>query len=141
MNVGVYFSNNPSDVGGGYTFERELLFSLHSVAQESNHNFVIFSRESIKKYILQNNSKNVRYVIVPSPNIFARSILFFMNNFFPMSPFFRRLYSKFSNIEKCGEKNMIEVMVFSNPFHEPTDIPYVTVVWDFSIGFNHGSRK
>jgi len=130
MNVGIYFSNNPSDVGGVYTFEREILFSIISLAQESNHNFLIFSQESIKKKFYLTQTKCIKNILIPSPNIFEQLITFFIYNFYPMSPFLRRLYSKISTIEKCIRENKIEIMVFCNPIHEPLDIPYITIVWD-----------
>ena len=130
MNVGIYFSNNPSDLGGGYTFEQEVLISLASIAQESTHNFIIFSQESIKKNIRINLSRNVRNVVIPTPNVFISHLKNFSQNFFPMSPFFKSLCLKFSKLETCARQNEIDIMVFCTPIYEPIDIPYITIVWD-----------
>jgi len=129
MNVGIYFSNNPSEAGGGYTFEREILLSLLSLINESNHTFTFFSQRSIKNNIPQKNTKHIKNIII-SPNFFERVLILFTQNFYPMSPFLKKLSVKVSNQEKYVRQNNIEIMIFCNPFHEAIDTPYITIVWD-----------
>jgi glycosyltransferase involved in cell wall biosynthesis len=130
MNVGIYFSENPPEEGGGYTFENEILESLLALAELSNHDFVIFSKVSIEKKIPKNISYRVKNVTLPKYAIFERICLFVIHNFFPDAPLLRTAYLKFSNLEKLIKKYKIESMLFCNPLHEPTDIPYITIVWD-----------
>lgn len=130
MNVGVYFSGNLPQTGGGYTYEQEIFDSLLSLVGESKHNFVIFSKESIKKNIPADLKKIVRNEVIPKFNIIEYFLLFFIHNFFPMSPFLRKINSKFSSLETRARYNNIDIMLFCNPDHESIDIPYITPLWD-----------
>lgn len=130
MNVGVYVSDSSPSVGGGYTFEQEILRSLLSLAQESDHKFVIFSRQSIKEKIPDILSNRVRNVVIPKQNILEHFLLLLRQYFFPSFPLLVRLCSKFSSFEACLRQNEIKIIFFCNPLHESVDTPYITIVWD-----------
>jgi len=135
MNVGVYLLNSPSHMGGGYTFEQEIITALIANAHECQHSFIIFSHESIGKEIPGGLSRQIKNVVLPKLSIIDNCSRFFMNNFFPASPILRWFYSKISTIETSARKNKIEIMLFCNPIHEPLDIPYITIVWDIQHRF------
>lgn len=130
MDVGLYFSNNSPHCGGEYTYEQEIFDSLLSLADKSNHTFVIFSKESIEKNIPRDLSICIRNIVLPKQNIIEFLLLYCIHNFFPNSPFSRRLYPKLSHLERYARRNKIDIMIFFYPHHEPIDIPYITVLWD-----------
>lgn len=117
MNVGVYFPNVPPEIGGGYTFENEVLGSLLSLAHESRHCFTLFSDTAIQKIAPANTIPPIKNEIIPRPTVIKR--------FFGVTP-------KISNFESLVLKNKIEMMIYSNAFYcNPTiNVPYITFVWD-----------
>jgi hypothetical protein len=105
MKVGVYLQDNSQQSGGGFTYEQEILESLLSLVETSNHTFLIFSKKTIEEKIPQNLSTHIRNEVLPKGNLFEFILLFFIQNFFPMSPFLRKLYSGISNLETRARQN------------------------------------
>jgi glycosyltransferase involved in cell wall biosynthesis len=130
MNVGIYFSESCPDAGGSYTFEKEILLSLLSIADESNHNFVIFSKADEEKNVISSYPKNIRIETIPKTPIIESFLQFSLKNFFPMSPLLRKIYTNISHLEGLMKRHKIDILLFCNPIHEPVGIPYITIVWD-----------
>jgi len=127
MRIGFYFSDFSPESGGGFTFEKEIYQSLLSYTNNCNHQFILFFND--KKPVTIPNKK-IQLVQISSMKKIERLIKFFIQNFVPKSHLFNKALSQYSNIEQYIRENNIDIIVFTNPFHNPVDLPYITIVWD-----------
>ena len=137
MKVGVFIKNFRPEIGGGSTFETEVLRSLIKYSVVSGHTFVVLSwvkelekellNESIQFLPLQGSylglslEERIQYKFVKTVNsIFERLQL---NGQLPIE----------NLVEKFIIKNGIEVMWYLElgTYDYPTmELPYITTVWD-----------
>ena len=130
MNVGIYFPDIVPDEGGGYTFNEEFFRSFLSAARESNHSFVIFTSKDIEPIVSSYQLENVTCELIQRPGIIERGFEILTRNFGSSSPLILKMEPKISSFESLLRKKKIDFMIFGHPFHEPVDIPYVSMVWD-----------
>jgi glycosyltransferase involved in cell wall biosynthesis len=117
MNVGIYFQNVTPEIGGGYTFEHEILQSLLSIANESHHFFTIYSRENIGKRTESALSNNIHFEKITRSKYIGQ---------------LSKIFLKISNFELFRKRSNIELMIYCNPHYvnPAINIPYITMVWD-----------
>jgi glycosyltransferase involved in cell wall biosynthesis len=130
MRIGLFMSHTDPRGGGGYTFEHEILTSLGTLAQESHHEFIIFSDESYAtgNHKVLTNTAGLIYVKVPNRMIqIWHRFLYKALRKIPtrLCPYWR------SNLFDSYAKNHgVQFFLFFEAAHIPSDIPYAVVVWD-----------
>jgi len=131
MKVGVFLGSQTPEVGGGFTFQDDVLQAL--IRLESKHTFVIFSY-SARGPINQVVSEHLRFVslrrnfwklaISNLPAITARVInkVPMVRNWLVITyiPSFKRIIMD----------NGIDVAWFVSPGYGEVDVPYICTVWD-----------
>ena len=147
MNVGIYFGNQSPELGGGHTFEHEILRSLLKVAPESTHAFVLYSEDKEPAPEMA-SAKNIKFIsLVPdrddnvSRNSFSKikkvrssvdrtSFAVLKKILHPKSKF--RIEANYT--KSCFDSRRldgIDIMWYVTPtYHLTMDIPYITTVWD-----------
>jgi glycosyltransferase involved in cell wall biosynthesis len=111
VRVGVRGSQMSADAGGGHTFEREVFDELVRLAGESPHRFVALGG------------------LRPSPDVARSSALL---EYRTVPGIGRRLVRRLSGSSLEGELSQegIDLVWNLGPSHPPTDVPFLTVVWD-----------
>jgi glycosyltransferase involved in cell wall biosynthesis len=106
MRVGIRASQMAADSGGGFTFEREVLGDLLRVAGESRHEFVALDglRAGRPPGVAPSN-----FTFPPPPGLA------------------RRIWRRAT---RADAEAGVDVVWNLSPSHEPTDVPFITVVWD-----------
>jgi glycosyltransferase involved in cell wall biosynthesis len=111
MRVGVRGSQMSADVGGGHTFEREVFDELARFAGESPHRFVALGGLRPSPEVTENPA-NLEYRELPG---MGKRLV-------------RRLSG--SSLEAELSDEGIDLVWNLGPSHPPTDVPFLTVVWD-----------
>ena len=137
MKVGVYCPDNNPNSGGGYTYLTELLCALFELAEESKHQFVVFTPypKNIQKIIHSKQIqivKTPRYSFIPSGffNGLQYLVGYFFNTFFNYTPQIDK-YRHANRFEKIAKSHNIDFVWF--PTHIlsiPVNIPYIATLWD-----------
>lgn len=137
MKVGIFTGTQTPELGGGYTFESQVLATLLELAPVSNHKFTIytFSRE---------NHQNKSFSSIQMISIYRA---------FKNRTFKERLFSKVSRITDAISRNQdsksqfkrnsweqfildflskndIDITLSLSPFYLTMELPYITVIWD-----------
>jgi glycosyltransferase involved in cell wall biosynthesis len=148
MNVGVYLFDVAPDVGGGYSFQLDILQALVDVAAESRHTFTVFCMrpENIRLAvmsdrirvvpIIQESADNSNSGPSETPTSFSAALLRRAANSIsyrlslPQKP--SRITSKFQQkIDEAGVEFMWFVSGSGRPEHAISlDTPYLATVWD-----------
>jgi glycosyltransferase involved in cell wall biosynthesis len=136
MKVGIYCPDYNPTTGGGYTYLIELMCSLSELADESKHNFVVFTQypDNIRKFIHSDQIQIVRipndpYVLCSFFNRLQYFARFFLNNLFnciPQSDNYRRA----NPLEKITKSHNIDFVWFLVPSSIPLNIPYLAPLFD-----------
>ncbi len=124
MRVGIFLSDVPYESGGAHTYEQELLLSFLSVAHESHHEYVIFSKNDLTQLIRECLQDKV-----PKSIILRNSLVRFFNYFFDRV-FPSAFDLRFSTLNRIIKKNKLEMVIFFCEAPEVTECPYITIVWD-----------
>ena len=137
MKVGVFLKNFRPEIGGGSTFETEVLRSLIQYAAVSGHTFVVLSW--VKELEKELSNKSVQFLPLQGSYLglsleerikykFAKTV----NSIFERLRFSGQLPVE-NLVEKFIVKNGIEVMWYLElgTYDYPTmELPYITTVWD-----------
>lgn len=129
MKVGVYFPCLPPEIGGGYTFEKEMLDALLQVASESQHHFILFfgvqGRQIPSKKVDFDDKVEIVYIPLPGTK-FLRGI--------------NRLFTEIRRIMGRSQANLafqreidkrdIDLIWFPTPDCLLVDSPFIATVWD-----------
>lgn len=109
MRVGIRGSRMAADAGGGHTFEREVADEAFRLAGESAHRFVALGG------------------LRPSPGVDAGAV-----ELRDVSPLGRRVKRRITRAGPDDELRRAGIDVVWNltPSHPPSDLPFLTVVWD-----------
>ena len=130
MRVGAYFGDTNPEVGGGFTFQDEVLKAL--VRQASNapqhHFFVVGTSTNLSRYLESlHPSSNLSFLLSTSPNFFERTNEWLKRGFLILS----RLLKNDSHLEKLAKKNKLDLVWYiAGGCFETLDTPYVATVWD-----------
>ena len=136
MKIGVYCPDNNPTSGGGYTYQIELMCALSELAQESKHNFIVFTRDPdhIQQFIHSNQIQIVKtstYPFLPSGffNGLQYLVGFFFNRLFNYIPQIDN-YRYLNRFEKLARSYETEFLWFPSPNFIPVNIPYLATLWD-----------
>lgn len=134
MKVALFVNNQLPEVGGGYTFESQILESILKLAPKSKHTFVLYTwNQKIPDYILSTQIQTV-CLHRSRPEIIKSQILITKKAIFRK---LRYITSKFE-IEEWQEKyilnslkiNQVDLTLSLCPSALTLDYPYITTVWD-----------
>lgn len=136
MRVGIYCPDNNPTTGGGYTYQIELICALSELAEESSHNFVIFTHypNYFRKFI---NSQKIQIVKIPKysfiPSGFFNGLQFligfFFNKLFNYHPLIDN-YRHLNRFEKIAKSHKIDFVWFLTPTILSVNIPYIATPLD-----------
>ncbi len=136
MKVGIFVGTQLPELGGGYTFESQVLAALLKLAPSSHHQFILYT---FTQEIPQHISSHIQVISLPSS--------------FKKRTLKERLLSKMSELRSAiakldptknkfhievGEKfildslakNGIDITLSLSPSCPTMELPYITVVWD-----------
>ena len=125
MHVAAVVAGFDPQSGGGYTFEREILESLHQAAASSSHRFTVLCPEpSVAALERELSGSAMRVAAVPRRT--GRLISMAFREIESVRAHWRRP----SDIDRVASRLGIEFVWFLSAQPERTDIPFMTVVWD-----------
>lgn len=135
MRVALYISNQVPEVGGGYTFESQLLEMILKLSTESHHQFVIYTSE--QKVIDQILASGLECVSLYRP--FKERVKSKITR--TSEAIYRKVKHPRSNkfeIEDCLQKhiltslkiNRIDIVLSLFPGTLTVNYPYIMPVWD-----------
>jgi glycosyltransferase involved in cell wall biosynthesis len=136
MKIGVYCSNNNPKSGGGYTYFIELMCALSELANESKHQFVVFTPDpdDIRKFIPSNHIQMVRLPKYPSiPYGFFEGLQYAIRSFLNRFLVYNHEsdnYKHTNRFEKIAKSYNIDIVWFPTPSSIPVNIPYLATLWD-----------
>jgi len=131
VRVGVFLGSQTPKMGGGFTFQDDVLQAL--VRLESKHSFVVFSY-SARTAINQVTAKHLKFVslrrsfwklaISNLPVITAKVIkkVPMVRNWLVMTPI--------PSFKRIIRDNGIDIAWFVSPGYGEVDVPYICTVWD-----------
>lgn len=128
MKVGIYLGQQAPDVGGGYTFQEEILRSFLQGASASKHNFcVICNEQHVRHYEgLASGAANVKVAGLPKATLLER-----IKNRLKISSSFAREQFKAPNpLDRLASRYGIDLIWCLSAGPVLVEIPYITVVWD-----------
>jgi glycosyltransferase involved in cell wall biosynthesis len=111
LRVGILPLANPAQVGGGFTFEQEVLARLLELAPETSHRFVLLDVPGRERR--SGLPANVEYG-APLPRV--------------LGPVLRR--ARRFRLDGIVRRAAVDVAWSLSPQHHVPDVPYVTIVWD-----------
>ena len=130
MRIGAYFGDTNPEVGGGFTFQDEVLKAL--IRQATNvpqhHFFVIGSSSSLNEYINSlHPSKNLSFLLTLPPSFFERTSEWLKRGFLILT----KLLKTNGPIEKLAKKNKLDLLWYiGGGCFETIDTPFIATVWD-----------
>ncbi|MFM6183856.1 MAG: glycosyltransferase family 4 protein [Dolichospermum sp.] len=132
MKVALYISNQVPEAGGGYTFESQLLEMILKLANESHHQFVIYTwKQKVPDQILSSGLQSVS-LYHPLKKRVNSKILRTLKAIYrkiPRSTFEIEDWSK-KHILNSLKINEIDVLLSLVPGTLTLDYPYIMPVWD-----------
>jgi glycosyltransferase involved in cell wall biosynthesis len=132
MKIGIYFHGYPQEKGGGYTFEHEILLSLHELAQECRHDLVLFFENKPANEILTVLAdKGLKVVLVKPLGIMPglQRVISKILGKLHLSTLLKTPNPKKSSLDR--EK--VEMVWFVADAYVPVrevNVPYIATVWD-----------
>ena len=128
MRVGIFLSNSNPQIGGGYTFQQDVIKDFVNQAQNINeHQFYIISgNKNIDKSLIK-NCGNFKILFYSENGIFNKTIENLKRHFFTSS-----FLAKFKGpIERLANKNKLDMVWFVSGYcYEAMDTPYIATVFD-----------
>lgn len=132
MKVGVLTYNRPPELGGGYTFESDVLRSLVKLAYETDHEFSIFTN------IYQDNSfesphkdtNRIKFLRYPAYMETPWSLNRIIDALKLNSGLARLIWRNRNRLDRIAREAGIEVFWFLGANPILTDLPYLAMVWD-----------
>jgi glycosyltransferase involved in cell wall biosynthesis len=130
MRIGAYFGDTNPEVGGGFTFQDEVLKALiRQVVNVPHHEFyVIGTSSSLDIYLtkLQTHA-NLKFLLISDPNVFELAVEWLKKGFLTFS----RIFKWPGPLERLARKNRLDLVWFvAGGCFEVIDTPYIATVWD-----------
>ncbi|HSI42876.1 MAG TPA: glycosyltransferase family 1 protein [Methylotenera sp.] len=130
MRIGAYFGATNPQVGGGFTFQDEVLKALvrQAVNAPQHDFFVIGTSSSLHDYLGSLElPKNLSFLLSKSPNIFQRVCEWLKKGLLILT----RILKVPGPLEKLAKKNKLDLIWFiGGGSFEVLDTPYIATVWD-----------
>jgi len=130
MRVGLYVKAEISRVGGGVTFERQLVADLLNRAKHSDHEFIVFSPDKSPKLMSGEPILGaVRIKWLPLVRAFggAKDVI---NRLFAKLLLLPHPFSHEGWLDRTLFRHNIEFFVNLTPSTLANEVPYLTCVWD-----------
>jgi glycosyltransferase involved in cell wall biosynthesis len=130
MRIGAFFGDTNPEVGGGFTFQDEVLKAL--VRQAGNapqhHFFVIGTSSTLSGYIESlHPPANLSFLLSTLPNTFERAREWLRRGFLILA----KVLKGSGHLEKLAKKTNLDVVWYiAGGCFETLDTPYVATVWD-----------
>lgn len=135
MKVAIYLKSQSQEVGGGYTFQNELLRSLLSLEVESEHKFIAYNQV---KHVPPDlfSDKNIQYVSL-STSLSKKITTKLLITCKSLSKKIMNTRCKL-NIGSVGEKvvkdailrDNVDILWSLSPSVPTMEVPYIITVWD-----------
>jgi glycosyltransferase involved in cell wall biosynthesis len=121
MNIGVYLLNAPEEIGGGFTFEQEVLEGIIEERGASRHTFTAFSTAAA---LPARYGADIQHFSLTAPQEPTSLSL--------VDKVRRRLQpAERLDAEKIARESGIDILLNLVPWSTLTlDIPFITIVWD-----------
>ena len=130
MRIGAYFGDTNPEVGGGFTFQDEVLKALirQAVNVPQHHFFVIGTSSNLNEYINSlHPSKNLSFLLTLPPSFFERTSEWLKRGFLILT----KLLKTNGPIEKLAKKNKLDLLWYiGGGCFETIDTPFIATVWD-----------
>ncbi len=126
MKVGVLVGEQPPELGGAYTIQKDIFDSFLSLAHESKHEYVVFVNFDQTDYVEKIRSFGIEAVHFPTPTLFERFIMMLKREF----PIARKRLRRATRLERIAIEAGVEFMWLISEGPVMMDLPYLTVVWD-----------
>lgn len=130
MRIGVFFGETNPEVGGGFTFQDDLLKALlRQVINAPQHDFfVIGTSSNLDNYLSsQQLPSNLSFLLLNNPTILERVSGWLRRGFLILTQILKVL----GPLEKLAKKNRLDLVWFiSGGCFEVLDTPYIATVWD-----------
>ena len=130
MRIGAYFGDTNPEVGGGFTFQDEVLKALvrQAVNAPQHHFFVIGTLLSMSAYVKSlHPPSNLSFLLSKSPNLWERVSEWLKRGFLVLT----KLLESSGPLEKLAKKNKLDLVWYiGGGCFETLDTPYIATVWD-----------
>lgn len=130
MRIGAYFGNTKPEVGGGFTFQDEILRALvrQAVNAPQHDFFVLGTSSSLNDYISSlRPSSNLSFLLSKDPDLFDRANEWLKRGFLILS----KVLKSQGPLEVLAKKNKLDLVWFiAGGCFETLDTPYIATVWD-----------
>lgn len=130
MRIGAYFGATNPEVGGGFTFQDDVLKALvrQAINTPQHDFFVIGTSSSLNDYLSTLLlPSNLSFLLSRDPNIIQRASEWLKKGFLILAKFLK--YN--GPLEKLAKKNKLDLVWFiGGGTFETIDIPYIATVWD-----------
>ena len=130
MRIGVFFGKTNPEVGGGFTFQDEILRALvgQAVNAPQHHFFVIGTSSSLNNYISSlQPPRNLSFLLSKNPNALERTNEWLKRGFLILT----RVLKRQGPLEILAKKNKLDLVWFiAGGCFETLDTPYIATVWD-----------
>jgi glycosyltransferase involved in cell wall biosynthesis len=130
MRIGAYFGETTPEVGGGFTFQDEVLKALirQAINAPQHEFYVIGTSSSLDGYISKlQPPDNLRFLLLSNPNIFELAVEWLKKGFLAIA----RILKWQGPLEKLARKNKLDLVWFvGGGCFETIDTPYMATVWD-----------
>jgi len=127
MKIGIYFPGYEPELGGGFTFEQEMLEALVQLAPEIQHQFtLIFGIEGIQhKKEKINFGDKIEVVFVFLGPWIIRVLYRLLMEFNHM-----RRKPIINPLQKQINERKIDIIWFPTPIYLPVESPFIATMWD-----------
>jgi glycosyltransferase involved in cell wall biosynthesis len=130
MRIGAYFGDTTPEVGGGFTFQDEVLKALarQAVNAPQHHFFVIGTSSNLSKYIESlRPPDNLTFLLSTTPNQFERTSEWLKRGFLILS----KVLKGNGPLERLSKANNLDLVWYiGGGCFETLDTPFIATVWD-----------
>jgi glycosyltransferase involved in cell wall biosynthesis len=130
VRIGAYFGDTNPEVGGGFTFQDEVLKALVRQAGDApqHHFFVIGTSSTLSGYIKSlHPPANLSFLLSTSPNPFERAREWLRRGFLILA----KILKGSGSLEKLAKQNSLDLVWYiAGGCFETLDTPYIATVWD-----------
>lgn len=130
MRIGFFFNKIEAEIGGGFTFQDEILKALlkQSINHPEHKFFIIGESSGLHEYLIRNeHSNNLKFLFLEKYNIIERIIEWLKRSFLC----FAQLIKWKGPLETLAKKNELDLVWFiGGGCFEVIDTPYVATVYD-----------